>query len=78
MALPHKGVPHYPHLLHQCLDKNPGSVPGSAPDKLMMVKCSTIVKRRGMPCPPCDPQKELCCAVCIIIKEVFMVIEQLL
>jgi len=48
----------------ECVDKNPDSVPGSAPDTHGAVFYHVEASCNGMACPPYDPQKELTCVVC--------------
>ena len=57
------------HQLHQrttfeCVDKDPDSIPGSAPDTNGVLFNHVEAHCNGMPCPPYDPQKELNCVVC--------------
>ena len=54
---------HY-RTMFECVDKNPDSVPGSAPSVDGAVFYHTEASCTGMPCPPYDPQKELTCAIC--------------
>ena len=54
---------HY-RTMFECVDKNPDSVSGSAPNHDGAVFYHTEASCNGMPCPPYDPQKELTCAVC--------------
>ena len=55
--------PHY-RTMFECVDKNAGSVPGSAPNTNGAMFLHVEASCTGMPCPPYDPQKELTCAVC--------------
>ena len=62
----HKHFPAYPHYrtMFECVDKNPDSIPGSAPSVDGAMFYHTEANCNGTPCPPYDPQKELTCAVC--------------
>ena len=51
--------------MFECVDKNPDSIPGSAPDVDGTLLNHVEASCTGMPCPPYDPQKELTCAVCL-------------
>ena len=57
------GHPHY-RTMFECVDKNPNSIPGSAPNVDGALFYHTEASCTGLPCPPYDPQKELTCAVC--------------
>ena len=59
----YKGDSHY-RTMFECVDKNAGSVPGSAPNTNGAMFLHAEASCTGMPCPPYDPQKELTCAVC--------------
>jgi len=59
----HKNFPHY-RTMFECVDKNPDSVPGSAPNVDGAVFYHVEANCNGMPCPPYNSQKELTCAVC--------------
>ena len=59
----YKGDSHY-RTMFECVDKNPDSIPGSAPSVDGAVFYHVEASCTGMPCPPYDPQKELTCAVC--------------
>ena len=50
--------------MYECVDKNPDSVPGSAPSTNGALFYHVEANCNGMLCPPYDPQKELTCAVC--------------
>ena len=50
--------------MYECVDKNPDSVPGSAPNTNGAFFYHVEANCNGMLCPPYDPQKELTCAVC--------------
>ena len=50
--------------MYKCVDKNPDSVPGSASSTNGALFYHVEASCNGMLCPPCDPQKELTCAVC--------------
>ena len=50
--------------MFECVDKNAGSVPGSAANSDGALFHHVEATCTGMPCPPYDPQKELTCAVC--------------
>ena len=50
--------------MYECVDKNPGSVPGSAANTFGALFHTVEANCNGMLCPPYDPQKELTCAVC--------------
>ena len=50
--------------MYECVDKNPDSVPGSAPNTWGALFHTVEAACNGMLCPPYDPQKELTCAVC--------------
>ena len=50
--------------MYECVDKNPDSVPGSAPSTDRALFHHVEASWNGMLCPPYDPQKELTCAVC--------------
>ena len=50
--------------MYECVDKNPDSVPGSAPNTDGALLHHVEASCNGMLCPPYDPQKELTCAVC--------------
>ena len=58
-----QGHPHY-RTMFECVDKNPNSIPGSAPSVDGALFYHTEAACTGMPCPPYDPQKELTCTVC--------------
>jgi len=55
---------HIYRTMYECVDKNPDSVPGSAPDTNGALFYHVEASCNGMACPPYDPQKELTCAVC--------------
>ena len=59
----HRDSRHY-RTMFECIDKNPDSIPGSAPNVNGAVFYHVEATCTGMPCPPYDPQKELTCAVC--------------
>ena len=59
----HSSNPHY-RTMFECVDKNPHSIPGSAPSIDGALFYHVEAHCKGMPCPPYDPQKELTCAVC--------------
>ena len=50
--------------MYECVDKNPDTVPGSAPNTNGALFYHVEASCNGMACPPYDPQKELTCAVC--------------
>ena len=50
--------------MYECVDQNPDSVPGSAPNTDGALFYRVEANCNGMACPPYDPQKELTCAVC--------------
>ena len=50
--------------MFECVDKNPDSIPGSAPNNDGTLFYHVEASCTGMLCPPYDPQKELTCAVC--------------
>ena len=52
------------HIMFECVDKNPDSIPGSASGLEGAFFLPVEATCTGMPCPPYDPQKELTCAVC--------------
>ena len=54
---------HY-RSMYECVDKNPGSVLGSASAAHGVLFYHVEAHGSGMLCPPYDPQKELTCAVC--------------
>ena len=55
--------PHY-RTMFVYVDKNPDSIPGSAPSVDGALFYHTEAACTGMPCLPYNPQKELTCAVC--------------
>ena len=54
----------YYRTMFECVDKNPDSIPGSAPSIVGALFYHTEATCTGIPCPPYDHQKELTCAVC--------------
>ncbi len=48
----------------ECVDINPETIPGSAPNTDGAMFHFNEAKCNGIPCPPYDPQKEITCAVC--------------
>ena len=50
--------------MHECVDKNPDSIPGSISDINGALFYHVEANCVGMACPPYNPQKELTCAVC--------------
>ena len=54
---------HY-RTMHECVDKDPEGVPGSAASTDPAMFFQVEANCNGLPCPPYDPQKELTCAVC--------------
>ena len=48
----------------ECLDKDPESIPGSAPVINMALMYHVEATCTGIPCPPYNNYKELTCAVC--------------
>ena len=56
-------TPHY-RTMFECVDKDPGSIPGSAPNTNGALFYHVEADCNGMPCPPYDPEKELNCVVC--------------
>ena len=62
MSTYHEG--HHYRTMFECVDKNPDSVPGSAPNTDGAVFYHVSARCNGMACPPYDPQKELTCVVC--------------
>ena len=55
--------PHY-RTMFECVDKDPGSIPGSAANTDGALFYHVEAHCNGMPCPPYDSQKELNCVVC--------------
>ncbi len=48
----------------ECVDKDPESIPGSAPNTNGAGFVFNEAVCNGIPCPPYDPQKEITCAAC--------------
>ena len=62
---------HY-RTMYECVDKNPDSIPGSAPNTDGALFYHVEANCNGIACPPYDPQKELTCAVCTKYVEVVL------
>ena len=53
--------------MYICLDKDPDKIPGTSANTNGAVLYHVEADcKRGLPCPPYDPQKELTCAVCTL------------
>ena len=50
--------------MFECVDRNPDTVAGGAPDTHGAVFYHVEANCNGMACPPYDAQKELTCVVC--------------